>query len=470
MTQHNQNDSSYDIIVIGAGAAGSTATSAFKKAGLRTAWIERDHMGGTCLNYGCDPTKTMLHTAGLLHDMRQSERYAIHSGEPALDWAALQRRIRGVQHAMLGGSYAEAREKQREQGIDFIRGEARFVSPHEIVVNGPDHDGTRLRAKQFLLAVGAKERVPPTDGLKEAGYLTNREIIYLDEPPRRLAIFGSGPIGVEFAQMFNRFGTEVIIFEKSDRILSKDDRELAAIMRGLLEEEGIRIQTGATPAKVQAQADGKRIDVDYDDGRSESHVVDAILIAVGRTPAIAALNLDAAGVECDEESIGVDKLLRTNVPHIWAAGDAVTKYRFTHVAEVQGERVGANMIDPDNAQPYVEPVIPWVTYTMPELAHVGQTAEQLDEAGASYRVASAEMEENPRALAMGKPYGKVKLLVGDDDQILGGHILSPNAGEMIAPVILAMQAGLAVSALSDTVFPYPTLSEAVGSAAASLAS
>ncbi len=466
MTINHLNHTHYDAIIIGAGAAGSSAVNLLNDAGKRVALIERDDLGGTCLNYGCDPTKTMLHAAKLLRDAQHhAPDYGVHIDNATLDWEELLARIVEVQRDMRGGTREEARRAMRERGIDLVIGEASFVDPQTVEVitfqNGSDGETQQISADQFLLATGVRTECPPIDGLAEAGYITNREAVQLAAPPKRLGILGCGPLGVEFAQMFNRFGTQVTAFEQSDTILSKDDNELSNALQGLLEDEGIVFHLGGTVQRVEQTSGGKRIVFEGKDGMEQHVDVDEILLSAGRTPNTDQLNLEAAGVDCDEaKGILTDETLRTNVSHIWAAGDVITPYKFTHIAEKHGERAAQNMLG--DVQPFDFTAVVWATYTSPELAHLGQTKQQLDEDGVDYSELSQPFSSVPRAQAEGKTDGQIKMLVGNSGEILGAHVLGHSAGELLAPVLVAMHAGMKATELGSLIFPYPTLSEAVG--------
>lgn len=452
------SNTSYDVLIIGAGAAGSTVVDALCKQGRRVALIEKDKMGGTCLNYGCDPTKTMLYTAELLYQAQNAGPYGIHIDSAKVEWSSLLKRIEQVQNEMRGGTPEEANQAMRKRGVDLVIGQAKFVSPHAVEVNGQ-----RLEADKFLIATGVRSAIPNVPGLEEAGYITNKRAVSLPQLPERLAIIGGGQLGIEFAQIFSRFGVEVAVFEGSERIMSGDDAELVAELRQILTGEGIRIETGAKLVRVEQIADGKRLS--FEDG--STHTVDEILLAAGRTPNIETLNLDAAGVESDpQKGILVDETLRTSVDHIWAGGDVAGAYRFTHVAENHGEVIVHNMTS-NTPKAFDPTVISWATYTDPSLATVGRTEEELGEKGIAYRVFTQKFSEIPKALATGWKAGRVKLLVGEDDSILGGHILAKQAGDLLAPIILAMQCQLPISAVADTTFPYPTLVEGVSQAAKS---
>jgi pyruvate/2-oxoglutarate dehydrogenase complex dihydrolipoamide dehydrogenase (E3) component len=322
-------------------------------------------------------------------------------------------------------------------------------------------NGQRLEADQFLIATGVRAAVPDVPGLREAGYITNQQAVSLPQLPNRLAIIGAGQLGMEFAQLFSRFGVEVAVFESSDRIMAGDDAELVAELRQILEDEGIRIETDVTLSRVTASAGGKCLH--FEDGATQT--ADEILLAAGRTPVLDSLNLAAAGVESHvKKGILVDNTLCTNVTHIWAGGDVATPYRFTHVAENHGEVIAHNMLS-EKPKQFEPAAIPWATYTSPSLATVGKTEEELQKDGTDYRVLRKKFSDVPRALATGQTYGQVKLLVGSDDKVLGGHILADHAGDLLAPVILAMHCGLPVTTLASAIFAYPTMAEGVGQAA-----
>jgi dihydrolipoamide dehydrogenase len=454
------SDDNFDILVIGAGPAGGAAVAAAVELGARVAQVERDKIGGTCLNYGCDPTKTLLHTAHLLSTARHAERYGLCIPSAEADWPSVLSRVQRLQDQIRGGDDAQARTKlAREQGIELLKGEARFLSPHEVAV-----DERRLRAEQIIIATGSQAIVPEIDGLHEAGFITHKEAVTLRELPQRLAIVGGGPIGIEFAQLFARFGVEVTVLEQAPTMLAKDDRELASLLCDLLAKQGIRLETEVEVRQVRHATGGKRLTIEHAEGDEEQLEVEELLVAIGFMPALDALELEAAGVETTDTGIRVDATLRTSVPHIWAAGDVASEYQFTHVAFDQGRLAAQNALA-TQPRPFDDRAIPWVTYTDPELAHVGQTEEQLRDKGIVYTAGRKRMADVERAVVTGQTDGLVKLLVGSDGMILGGHILAAGAGELIAPVVLAMRAGMTAEQLANAILPYPTLAASVRRAA-----
>ena len=452
----------YDLLVIGAGAAGSSAVTAVAKNGKRVALVERNLLGGTCLNYGCDPTKTLLHSAHLLYQAHHANRYGLRIPNAAYEWKDVQEKVQQVVRHLRGGTLEEAQANLERQGIEFLQGEATFVSPHEVLIKGQT-----FFAKQIIIATGCETVVPPMKGLKETGFITNVQAVALPTMPHRMAIIGGGSIGIEFAQLFHRFGVDVTVLEHGSTILDKEDREVAAKLCEMLTDEGIRLETHTEIKQVQLDGASKKLTLRCGERAEEELIVDEILLAVGRRPFLDSLHLEAAGVQTNEKGIIVDETLRTTVPHIWAAGDVASKYQFTHVASKQGELAARNAFAHE-PQSFDDHVIPWVTFTSPALAHVGQTEEQLQEEKVEYRVVRLSLRENERAIMMGETEGLVKLLVNGESRILGAHILASDADNLLAPFILAMQANIPISTIASTMLPYPTLSEVVSQVASKL--
>ena len=445
----------YDLLVIGAGAAGSSAASTAAGQGTHVALVERDKIGGTCLNYGCDPTKTLIHIAKMLYQAHHTQKYGLHIREASADWGAVEQYVHQVINDIRGGTSEEASQKLGKKGIEVIKGEATFVSPNSVLVN----DQT-LSADRIIIASGCQTAVPPIEGLHETGFSTNVQAVSLPTLPRRLAVVGGGAIGIEFAQLVSRFGVAVTVLERSALILDKEDRELADLLCALLSKEGIRMETEAELQRVERTTQGKKLVLRCKQGPQKELVVDEILLAMGRRPTLEKLNLNTVGVKTTKKGIQIDEMLRTSVPHIWAAGDVTGGYQFTHVAYEQG-KVAAQNAFAKKPRPFDGSVIPWVTFTNPPLAHVGKTEEQLRKEGVQYKVGRMKFSESERAVANGQTEGLVKLLVGPSGNILGGHILGMAADDLLAPIVLAMHAHLPVTMLASTILPYPTLSEAV---------
>lgn len=450
----------YDLAVIGGGSAGSTAAEAADKEGHRVALIERDHLGGTCLNYGCDPTKALLYTAKLLHHTRQAHQRGLRFTAAEVDWTAVQTHIRGLVQKMRGGPPDEAQQNIRDLGIDLFMGEATFQDDHHLKVGSHT-----IAAENILIATGAKSLIPDIPGLDKVNCLTHKEAIYLDVLPQSMAIIGGGPIGLEFAQIFNRFGVEISLIEAESHLLPHDDPELTQILETILADEGIALHLGTQLMAVTQQPEGKQLTLRYENEYEQHLIVDELLIAVGRKPVLDALKPEAAGIALDDAGwIKVDDTLRTNVPHIWAAGDIWPGLKFTHVAARQG-KLAAHNIFAAKPQPFASQWIPWVTYSDPALAHVGATEAELEAQAIDYRIGRYPLQQLPRAVITDQTEGLIKLLIGQNDQVLGANILAPNAGDLIAPLLVAIQGKLPLSILAETIFPYPTWGASLGYAA-----
>jgi pyruvate/2-oxoglutarate dehydrogenase complex dihydrolipoamide dehydrogenase (E3) component len=400
-----------------------------------------------------------LHTAHLLYHAQHASNLGLVFPQAAADWAKVQTHVRQVIKTIRGGTLAQANAGIAANGIDLFMGDASFTSAHTIRVG----DKT-LQGKRFIIATGTIPAIPEIEGLSQTGYITNEEAVSLPKLPERLVVLGGGPIGLEFAQMFSRFGVQVVVLERAQQPLPREDRELALALCSQLTAEGIRLEFGTEMRRGESDQHGKHIHIGGQEGNEEELVADQLLVAVGRKPALDTLNLEAAGVHFTAEGIPTSPSLRTNVAHIWAAGDITSKYQFTHVASRQG-KLAAHNVFAKTPRAFDDSLIPWVTFTDPELARVGQSESDLQDAGIKYSVGRANFDKLDRAITNGQTFGSVKLLADAKGKILGGHILGANAGELIAPVVYAMRFGLTVKMVAEAMLPYPTMTEAVRSAA-----
>ncbi|MDQ3693352.1 MAG: FAD-dependent oxidoreductase [Chloroflexota bacterium] len=453
----------FDLVVIGAGAAGSSVAAMAAGRGATVAMAEELKVGGTCLNFGCDPTKTLVRSAEVLHLARTATRFGLEitpSGYPAAtaDWPAVRRRIAGIIDTIRGG---DGDQNVRDSGVALFKSHARFRSPNEIEV-----DGDVLRASKVVIAAGAATTVPAIAGLREAGYITNVEAVDLPTRPASMVIVGGGVVAIEFAQIFARFGTHVTVMASQDRILPHEEPELTDVLRRVLEDEGIRIETGARVNRVEPGADGKLVTGERN-GEPVTCRGEQILLATGRAPAVAGLNLEAAGVAYDRKGVQVDDELRTTAPHIWAVGDVVAGgYPFTHVASYQAKIVDHNAMSGEAPRRVVYDAVPWVTFTDPELARVGMTEAEARQAGHEVETGTMAIADFARAIATDQRDGLIKLVAErGSGKLLGGHILAPHGGEMLGELTLAVRLGLPVSAIAETIHPYPTFSDVVAYAA-----
>jgi pyruvate/2-oxoglutarate dehydrogenase complex dihydrolipoamide dehydrogenase (E3) component len=444
----------YDLIVVGAGAAGSTAASEARGQGARVAMIEQWKVGGTCLNAGCDPTKALVRAAHALHEVRTASRFGIEVDDVQVDWPRVIDRVERVIDTIRGG---DGDRNIREAGIDLRKGHARLLSPTEVAV-----EGDILRGEALILATGVRAFVPAIPGLWEAGFITNVEAVTLPVLPRSLAIIGGGTIAMEFAQIFARFGVQITVLGRNPRLLPLEEPELVEMLRGLLEQEGVRIETGVTLERVSSRGDRKRI-VAHRDGVRFEIETDEILVAAGRTPQVEDLGLETAGVIHDATGIVADATLQTSAPGVWAAGDCVAgSPRFTSLADHQGRVAAHNALGGLPVRDAIETVVPTAVFTDPELGRVGLTEAAARHAGHAVRAETVPMRDLARAVITGEVAGAVKLVAdAATGRMLGGSVLAAGGGELLGEIALAVRLGLTCHAIADTLHAYPTFSEGV---------
>jgi len=443
------------VFVIGGGGTGSEV--AFRlghESGLRVGMAERDRLGGECNNYGCVPTKVMLRSAKIAALARDAERFGVHIPTVEIDFGAVMDRVRAVIEASSG----EEAGPFEDLGITVVKDEARLVGPHEIETT----DGSRIVADRIVLATGTKSQTPPIPGLEGAPFWTNREAIWsASAVPESLAIIGAGAIGVEFAQLYARFGTRVTVVEVAPRILPNEDEAAASALVPALEAEGIELRAGVTIRRASHDDRGWRLAI----GDGEAVRADELLVAAGRTPNLDGHDLAAAGVTLDREGKPIlDETLRTTSPDIWAAGDATGELLFTHVGSYEAGLVVDDILGRPRTRDYR--VVPRVTFCDPEVASVGLTESQAREAGHPVRTSVVSIAENERATIDGSGFGIVKLVADAvDGRLLGGHIVADGAGAMIHEVVAMMAGHVAAPTIGHAIHAYPTLSESVKAAA-----
>ncbi|PZO48765.1 MAG: pyridine nucleotide-disulfide oxidoreductase [Phormidesmis priestleyi] len=444
----------YDLVVIGGGSAGLVAASAGAQINAKVALIEKNLLGGDCLHYGCVPSKSLIYAAKIAQNVKTAADFGIYTSPPEIK---IQEALGHVQSVVDTIQIHDSAERFEKLGVDVIFGTGRFVDTKTFEVNG-----RKIKARAFLVATGSRPMVPPVPGLKEAGFLTNEQVFTLKDRPDALAVIGAGPIGCELGQSFSRLGSEVTLLSSRDVIMPKEDPEAAAVVQARMQAEGVRILSHTRAEKVEV-IDGKK----HVFTGSETIVVDEILIATGRSPNVESLNLEAAGVAYDKNGIKVDDKLRTSNKRIYAAGDVIGGYQFTHVAGYEAGVVMQNaLIFPIKKVDYR--VIPWATFTDPELARVGLTEQKArDRYGEDVYVLRQNFDGVDRALAEAAGYGFAKFITKGNGEILGAHIVGPHAGELIHEAVLAMSQNLKVSAL-QCIHIYPTLSEISSKAALQL--
>ncbi|GAA6615202.1 mercuric reductase [Scytonema sp. NUACC26] len=448
----------YDDIIIGGGKAGKTLAPALVAAGRKTALVERSitMIGGTCINVACIPTKTMVASAEVAHTVRNSNAYGIHTTSPTVDLRAVIQRKRSVVQAMREMNFNNL---HAPLGDNLIVGTARFVAPKTIEVTTPEGTTRHLTAERLFINTGTKPLIPSIPGLKESGVLTSESIMELEQLPEHLIVLGSGYIGLEFAQMFQRFGSRVTVISQSKQILSNQDSDIAIAVQTLLERDNIKFLLNAKVLRVERS--GQEIVVQIQVGDREVSLQGSqLLVAVGRAPTTDSLNLAAAGVETDARGfIPVNERLETNVPNIWALGDINGGLQYTHKSLDDFRIIKANAIEGGNRSTHAR-LIPSCLFINPELAHIGLTETEARQQGYAIRVAKLDASAIPRAKTSGQTDGLLKAIVDTQTgHILGCTLFCHAAGEMISTVQMVMLAQMPYTVLRDGVLTHPTMTE-----------
>ena len=442
----------HDLVVIGGGAAGLTAAGVGVSLGASTAMIEAARLGGDCTWTGCVPSKTLLRAAHVAHQSATASRVGLADTPVPVDFAALMRHVRSVRE----GVYADADAPPlfEAMGVDVRAGRARFVDARTVEITTASGETERVSGRRIVVATGARPAVPDIPGLDATPFLTSETLFEMKEQPRHLAILGGGPIGAEMAQAFRRLGSHVTLVEHGERLLKKDDAELATMLQAVLESEGVRFRLGTDV--VRAERDGSGVALTLREAGRETRLdADALLVAVGRQPNVDGLGLDAAGVAYSDTGIAVDTRGRTSRRHIYAAGDVTGQYALTHMSEHTAKVAVTNAVLRIPARIDASHV-PWATYTEPELAHVGATSATLEAAGTRYRTVRFPYSKLDRAITDGETTGLILIHATRGGRILGASVLGARAGDLIGEIAVAMRAGVSLRALSETIHPYPT--------------
>lgn len=443
----------YNLVVIGAGTAGLVTAAGAAGLGAKVALIERGLMGGDCLNVGCVPSKALLSTAHTAAAVRGASDRGVRVDGCSVDFPAVMERMRRLR-ASIGPN--DSAERFRKLGVDVYLGEAKFTDSSHVEVAG-----ATLEFRKAVIATGARASAPPIPGLDQVEYLTNENVFSLTELPKRLGIVGAGPIGCEMAQAFARFGSQVSLVESSHGVLPREDRAAAEIVQRSLQHDGVQLLCGGKQLQVSKLDRAVRLAGQSHD-KSYDVEVDQLLVAAGRAPNVGGLNLDAIGVDYDErKGVTVDDRLRTTNPNVFAAGDVCSKYQFTHAADFMARTVIQNALFLGRKKAS-SLVIPWCTYTEPELAHIGLTEPQAQEQGITIDSFEQEFAEVDRAILAGDTDGFVKIHVAaGTDRIVGATIVGSSAGDLIGEISLAMTYGIGLSKIASAIHPYPTTAESI---------
>ena len=446
----------YNLVVIGAGTAGLVSAIGAAGLGAKVALIERELMGGDCLNVGCVPSKAVISAARSAASVNDAGEFGVEVPAGArVDFAAVMERMRRLRASIAPHDSAA---RFRDLGIDVFFGNARFTGENVINV-----DGTRLQFKKAVIATGARAAAPPIPGLDSVPYLTNETVFSLTELPARFGVIGGGPIGCEMAQSFARFGAEVVLIDKADTVLPREDASASQIVQSALERDGVEFLFGVGDMSVHSDAQGGiTISVATPAGQ-QTRTVDQLLVAVGRKPNVESLDLHTVGVDYDPRlGVTVNHRLQTTNPRIFAAGDVCSIYKFTHAADFMARIVIQNALFPLVKASAERLIVPWCTYTSPELAHVGLSERDAHERRIPIETYTQELAHVDRAILESETEGFVKVLTKrGSDKILGATIVARNAGDMISEITLAMKHGIGLKRIGGTIHPYPTQAEAI---------
>lgn len=448
----------YDLVVIGGGTAGLVSAIGAAGLGATVALVEGGMMGGDCLNWGCVPSKALISCAQAAHDARRAAEYGVQTGEVSVDFGAVMARMRSLR---TGIAQHDSFERVRDEGVHVFRGTARFTGRRRLVVGE-----TELSFHRAVICTGGQPALPPFDGLDAVHALTNETVFQLTELPERLLVVGAGPIGCELAQAFQRLGSQVTLVDQAGRVLTRDDPEAAELVAETLVAEGVNLHLGVGLERLERTPDGsQRAVLDPGDSDAPAHLpFDAVLLATGRRPNTEGLGLETAGVQVDDRgAVVTDGLLRTSNPRIYAAGDVTGRWQFTHAADAMARVVIRNALF-FGSESADDLVIPWCTYTDPEVAQVGLSWAEVQERGdlELYRAAWSDVD---RARLDGDTAGWVKLYVDRGGHIVSATCVGRHAGEHLGALSLAVTNGVKIGELEQTVLPYPTRAELLRRAA-----
>ena len=448
----------YDDIVIGAGQAGVPLATTLAKAGRKTALVEREHVGGTCINEGCTPTKTMVASAKVAYLDRRSADYGVSDGQVAVDMVAVRQRKRDIVRSFRAGG----ERRLQDAGVELIMSEARFIGPKELEVNLNGGETVRLCAENIFINVGASPANPPIEGLDSIPALNSTTIMELNEVPEHLLVLGGSYVGLEFAQMFRRFSSEVTVVQRGTQLMSREDADVAEEVAEIMRQDGIEVLLETQTRRAEQTEDGRiRLTVSGHDGESTlegSH----LLVAAGRPPNTDKLNLDAAGVGTDKRGqIKVNERLETNAEGVYALGDVKGGPTFTHISYDDFRIIRTNLLEGGNAT-ITDRKVPYTVFIDPQLGRAGLSEQEAREQGRNVRVAKIPMSYVARAIEVDETRGFMKAVVdAKTDQILGCAVLGVEGGEVAAMIQIAMMGEVPYTTLRDTVFSHPTLSESL---------
>jgi pyruvate/2-oxoglutarate dehydrogenase complex dihydrolipoamide dehydrogenase (E3) component len=442
----------FDIGILGGGSAGLTVASGAAQLGAKTLLVEKEkELGGDCLHFGCVPSKTLIRTAHVYHLMKQAEKFGLPPVDvKPVDFRDVANRIQSVIRVI---QKHDSEERFCQLGTRVVFGEAPFVDEHTIRLNGQTHS-----AKTWVIATGSSPAVPPIEGLDKTPFITNKEIFSLQRLPKSMIVLGGGPIAIEMAQAFCRLGTRVLVVQRSNQILSKEDRDMADQVMEVLGGEGVTFHLNASVVRARDLGNEREVVIQTGEGETIPLRAETILVAMGREGNLKGMGLEDISVGFDRKGLKLDQRLRTGHRHLYGAGDVTGAHLFTHAAGYEGSIVISNAIfHLPRKTNYT--FLPWCTYTDPELASIGMNEKRAKAAGITYSVWKEAFQDNDRSLAEGEHVGRVKMILDEKEQPLGIQILGPRAGELVSEWVAVMNGKVKLSTLASAVHPYPTLGE-----------
>lgn len=447
------------VVVIGGGPGGYVAAIRAAQLGAKVTLVEKEKVGGTCLNVGCIPTKVLLHTAEMYSEIKEAKKIGLNVSGVEVDWDALQKRKNYVVRRLVSG----VKTLLASNNVELIEGEASIENRKSVLVTKADGTTLKVEADDIIIATGSYPFMPPFEGVGLPGVMDSTGALSLEEIPKSMVIIGGGVIGIEFASLFRSFGCQVTIVEMLPYILPPIDGELRDILKNLLVKSGVKIYTSAKVTSIKQGGEGLQVSVSLND---EEMVLSSekVLVAVGRRPSIGGLNLEQAGVQTERGSVVVNDKMETNVEGIYAIGDCTGKIMLAHVASDQGVVAAENIMGHDSKMDYK--TVPSCVYTKPELASVGMTEEQAKEKGIDYKVGKFPLIANGKSLIMNETDGMIKIIADSKyGEVLGVHMLGPRATDLITEAALALKLEATVQEIITTVHAHPTVGEAVREAA-----
>ena len=448
----------YDLVIVGMGSGGMVAAEFAATMGLKVAAVERNRVGGDCLWTGCVPSKALLASAKVAHHLRTASKWGLPVVDGfEIDTGQVWKRIRATQQEI--ASSDDSPDRFRDLGVEMVFGTARLSGPHTVQV-----DRRRLRTRFVLLCTGSRPALPPIPGLSEVGYFTSENIFEQDGVPRSMVLLGGGPISIEMSQALVRLGVRVTVLQRGPGILPRDEPELVSMLTERLRDEGVDLRVGVEVERV-SMTGRRRVLHGTEQDRPSRWEGEGILVGVGRRPNVEDLGLDRLGIKVGKRGIEVDERMRTSVPSVYATGDVAGRYLFTHSAGYEAVRAVRDMFFPGKGR--AGALVPWCTFTDPELAHAGLTeAEARAQHGDDVEVHRLDLAHSDRARADGDSAGRIVAVSGPGGRLVGAHILAPNAGEMIHELARVVNEGGKLSDLSRFVHVYPTLSTSIAQLAA----